>query len=59
VFFNVMRKKDADGLAVLLTVQSAYPLDQGTPDPGRGAVRFTRLVELTLEGTKPLPPKRR
>lgn len=59
VFFNVMRKKDPDGPAVLLTVQSAYPLDPGTPDPGHGAVRFTRLIELTLEGIKPRPPKRR
>lgn len=57
VFFNVLRVKDADGLAVLLTIQSAYELDAGKQPPIRGSIKFTRLIELTLDGTKPRPPR--
>ncbi len=54
VFFNVMRK---DGNAVLLTIQSAYQLGAGKQVPGRGSVRFARLVELTLARIKPRVPR--
>ena len=54
VFFNVMRM---DGNAVLLTIQSAYQLAAGKQVPGRGSVRFARLVELTLAGIKPRAPR--
>lgn len=54
VFFNVMRM-DCD--AVLLTIQSAYQLSAGKQVPGRGSVRFARLVELTLAGIKPRAPR--
>lgn len=57
VFFNTMRAKRADGLAVLLTIQSAYALDTGKRSPMRGSINFTRLVELTLDGIKPRPPR--
>jgi hypothetical protein len=57
VFFNVLRVKDAGGPAVLLTVQSAYELHAGKQPPIRGSIKFTRLIELTLEGTKPRPPR--
>lgn len=54
VFFNVMR---AGGNAVLLTIQSAYQLGVGKQVPGRGSVKFVRLVELTLTGVKPRAPR--
>ena len=58
VFFNVRRIKDADGLAVLLTIQSAYELDAGKQPPIHGSIKFTRLIELTLDGIKPRPPRK-
>ena len=57
VFFNVLRVKDSAGPAVLLTIQSAYELVLGRQLPMRGSIRFTRLVELTLQGIKPRPPR--
>jgi hypothetical protein len=58
VFFNVLRVKDVDGVAILLTIQSAYELRPGKQVPVRGSIKFTRLVELTLEGVKPKPAQR-
>lgn len=57
VFFNVLKVKGADGRAVLLTIQSAYELDKGKHPPIHGSIKFTRLIELTLVGTKPRPPR--
>lgn len=57
VFFNTLRVKDADGLAVLLTIQSAYELYAGKQPPIRGSIKFTRLIELTLDGIKPRLPR--
>lgn len=57
VFFNVMRVKDDSGLAVLLTIQSAYRLDVGKQPPIKGSIKFTRLIELTLDGIKPRAPR--
>jgi len=57
VFFNVLKAKDGNGLAVLLTIQSAYRLDAGKQPPIRGSIKFTRLIELILDGTKPRPPR--
>jgi hypothetical protein len=57
VFFNVMRVKGAGSPAVLLTIQSAYTLNPGKQVPGRGSIGFARLVELTLQGIRPRPPR--
>lgn len=57
VFFNVLRVKNSDGQAVLLTIQSAYELERGKQLPVSGSIHFTRLVELTLRGVKPRPPR--
>jgi len=67
VFFNLKRWKDVDidptdaadlKADVLLTIQSAYCLDPNKTLPGRGKIKFVRLVELTLQGVKPKPPRR-
>ncbi|MER1941741.1 hypothetical protein ABS755_13675 [Castellaniella sp. FW104-16D08] len=58
VFFNVKKWKAEDGPCVLLTVQSAYPFSPSKPQPGQGKIRFTRLIELTLDGVKPQKPRR-
>jgi hypothetical protein len=57
VFFNVLRVKDTEGPAVLLTVQSAYELAPSKQLPIRGSIKFKRLIELTLKGVKPRPPR--
>jgi len=57
VFFNVLRVKDSAGPAVLLTIQSAYELALSRQLSMRGSIKFTRLVELTLQGVKPRPPR--
>lgn len=56
VFFNVKRWRGGDP-CILLTVQSAYVFDPGRPLPGRGKIHFRRLVELTLDGIRPKPPR--
>lgn len=65
VFFNMKRWKEREIPVVqdpqahlLLTVQSAYRLNPDKPTPGTGKITFSRLVELTLEGTRPRPPRR-
>jgi hypothetical protein len=58
VFFNIKiwrRSEDTPGL--LLIIQSAYALSPEKQLPARGSRRFTRLVELTLLGIKPRPPR--
>ncbi|MFC4298857.1 hypothetical protein ACFO0J_12465 [Castellaniella hirudinis] len=57
VFFNVRQWKHEGGPRILLTVQSAYALSPTQHQPGTGKIRFTRLIELTLEGVKPKPPR--
>lgn len=58
VFFNVLRAAmNPGGHAVMLTIQSAYALERGRPLPVRGSIHFARLVELTLQGIKPRPPR--
>lgn len=58
VFFNVRQLKKSEGEAVQLTVQSAYELAADGKLPSRGSIKFQRLVELTLAGIKPRPPRK-
>lgn len=67
IFFNLKRWKDArrEGnidpeyrADVLLTVQSAYSLNPNKSSPGKGKIGFLRVVELTLDGVRPKPPRR-
>lgn len=58
VFFNLKRWHDGSQVpGVLLTVQSAYPINPLKSSPGRGKVGFIRAVDLIMQGTKPRPPK--
>lgn len=57
VFFNVRQVKDADGPAVLLTIQSAYELAPNKQLPTRGDIKFKTLIGLILKGVKPRPPR--
>lgn len=58
VFFKLRKWQDGGNrLGVLLIVQSAYELDPAKPLQANGSIRFTRLVELTLQGIRPRPPR--
>lgn len=59
VLFNFKKWTDASNVkGILLTVQSAYSLNQNKPRPGKGKIRFVRAVELVLDGIKPKPVAR-
>jgi hypothetical protein len=58
VFFNIKEWKANQGLGcVLVAIQSAYELSPTKQLPLRGNISFTRLVELTLQGIRPRPPR--
>jgi hypothetical protein len=58
VFFDLMRRKEAGPDGILLMVQSAYALESGKPDPGKGKISFSALLGATLRGKTPKPPPR-
>lgn len=57
VFFNVRRWHREGPSALLLVVQSAYPLEQGKGMPTTGRIAFNALLGHALRGTQPHPPR--
>lgn len=56
VFFNLKRWQAQGRDAVLVVIQSAYPLDPAIAEPGKGRIRFKALLGHTLRGTRPKAP---
>lgn len=58
VFFNMKRWPKRGPGALLLVIQSAYPLELTKPHPSLGRIRFNVLVGHALRGTRPKVPRR-
>jgi hypothetical protein len=59
VFFSVKTWRNGAGVnGLLLVIQRAYELKPEKEAPGRDSISFARLLELTLQGIRPRPPRR-
>jgi hypothetical protein len=57
IFFNVKRWEKMGPSALLLIVQSAYPLTGGKAAPLRGRIGFDTLLRHALRGSRPKAPR--